>query len=229
MTIRPDHVTTLAAIDSWLFLLFIGIATLLRLLSKAAGTKPTPTPSDESTFPEPDVITPRPAVQSSDEEQIRKFLEALGQPRTANVPPPLPPRSDVPPRPVAPVSPPRSMFPSELPKPKSARQRRAATAPTRPAGDIAPQPSRRYEPALPAISAEVPTFEVQQSSSFPTEPGRVAGSSQRSEAGESREKTAVKLLDLLRAPGGLQQAIVLREVFGSPRGLQPVEDLPGVA
>src|SRR4029079_19054372 len=98
----------LAAIDNLIFLLLVAIAALFRLLTKAAGSKrESTTEDDESTFPEPDPSRqqqqqlPR-ARPQSDDEQIRKFLEALGQPRTANVPPPVTPRTNVPPRPVAP-------------------------------------------------------------------------------------------------------------------------------
>jgi hypothetical protein len=34
---------------------------------------------------------------------------------------------------------------------------------------------------------------------------------------------------LLRTQDGLRQAIVLREIFGPPRSLRPLEDLPGTA
>ena len=51
---------TLGAIDSWIFILLMAMAALLRLLSsKAGGSKPSSTATDESTFPKPDpALTP---------------------------------------------------------------------------------------------------------------------------------------------------------------------------
>src|SRR5947208_15735122 len=48
---------------------------------------------------------PRAPVES-DQERIRKFLEALGQPPASRPPPPVVARTDIPPRRLAPVQPP---------------------------------------------------------------------------------------------------------------------------
>ena len=94
--------------ENLLFILLIAMAALLRLLAtKAGNAKKGPQKVDQGP-----TITPkigesiRRARVESDEERIRKFLEALGQPTTAKPPPPIVPRTDIPPRPVAPVRPP---------------------------------------------------------------------------------------------------------------------------
>src|SRR5438132_12036072 len=55
-------------------------------------------------------------LPKTDEERVREFLEALGQPAGAAPPPKVQPRTQIPPRPLAPVQPPASMRP--FPKPK---------------------------------------------------------------------------------------------------------------
>src|SRR6266513_3637994 len=93
-----------AHLDSLLFLLLVAVAVLFQFLAKTAGktgkdqTKQTSTPR-----------TPTPmrcAPTEPDEDRIRKLLEALGQPPTSRPPSPVVPRTDIPPRPLAPVQPP---------------------------------------------------------------------------------------------------------------------------
>ena len=207
----------LAAIDNWLFLLFIAGAGLLKLLTKAANSKSTSNQPDDSTFPKPDAERPGPV---SDQEQIRKFLEALGQPRTAKPPPPLQPRTDVAARPLAPVSPPKSMLPlPQLPKKRPPVERTSSPPPI---------PRRSYQPTqMPATRAAVPGFEVQETravqlaSTLPVAPG--------ADPTPAAAQQPADLMSLLRSPNGLRQAIILREIFGAPRSLQSLEDLPGTA
>jgi hypothetical protein len=216
----------LAAIDNWLFLLFIAIAGLFRLLTKAAGsTKQPPNDPDQSTFPRPDTeqAAPKPV---SDEEQIRKFLEALGQPRTAKPPPPVSPRRDVAPRPVAPVSPPRTIIPP-LPQRQQpvARTETSQSLPKPP-----PLPRRAYQPmSAPKMPppALVPTFEVQVTGQRPPESDRPAKASASTVGVSPPIQQPADWTAFLRNPGNLQQAIILREIFGTPRSLQSLEDLPG--
>src|ERR1700751_3759366 len=95
------------SLDNVLFLLLIAVAALFQLLSKTirkAGKS-----DSNQTSSSPRSQTPRPiqrAPRESDADRIRKFLEALGQPPSSTPPPPVLPRSDIPPRPVAPVEPP---------------------------------------------------------------------------------------------------------------------------
>ena len=99
-----------ASLDSLLFLLLVAVAVLFQFLAKIAAktskdqTKRTPTPIPRTPTPM------RRAPTESDEDRIRKLLEALGQPPTSRPPPPVVPRTDIPPRPVAPVQPPISPF-----------------------------------------------------------------------------------------------------------------------
>ena len=90
-----------AHFDNFLFLLLVVVAVLFQFLAKVAGkknkdqTKRTSTPR-----------TPAPSQRAptgSDEDRIRKLMEALGQPPTARPPPPVVPRTDISTRPLAPV------------------------------------------------------------------------------------------------------------------------------
>src|SRR5213595_3654745 len=93
-------------LENLLFLLLLVVAGLFQLLARAARkgstgeTKPTPKPAPRMGKP-----IPRAPIES-DEERIRKFLEALGQPSASRPPPPVVARTDIPPRRLAPVQPP---------------------------------------------------------------------------------------------------------------------------
>src|SRR5262245_59143124 len=100
------------SLDNLLFLLLIAVAALFQLLSKAVSKAGKSDSNETSSAPRPQ--TPRPiqrAPRESDADRIRKFLEALGQPPSSTPPPPVLPRSDIPPRPVAPVQPPPMLTP----------------------------------------------------------------------------------------------------------------------
>src|SRR4029077_19990520 len=95
------------SLDNLLFLLLIAGAALFQLLSKAISKAGKSDSNETSSSPKPQA--PRPiqrAPRESDADRIRKFLEALGQPPSSTPPPPVVPRTGIPPRPLAPVQPP---------------------------------------------------------------------------------------------------------------------------
>src|SRR5207244_11753298 len=95
------------SLDNLLFFLLIAAAALFQVLSKAvskAGKKQSDETSTPPTPPKPPQV--RRAPTASDADRIRKFLEALGQPPTSTPPAPVAHRTDISPRPVAPVQPP---------------------------------------------------------------------------------------------------------------------------
>src|SRR4029079_13874447 len=122
-----------ANFDNFLFLLLVVVAVLFQFLAKIAGKK-----SKDQTKRTSPPQTPAPlqrAPAESDEDRIRKLLEALGQPPTSRPPPPVVPRTNIPPRPPAPVQPPispfsqlrreksrkREIIPKEIPPPRTVR------------------------------------------------------------------------------------------------------------
>jgi hypothetical protein len=200
----------------------VAVAALFKWLSSRQQNS-----SNTNDSPETPTPASRRSVReesSSDEEQIRKFLEALGQPRGTKVPPPVPPRTNLPPRPVAPVRPP----PSAIPIPEIRRSRRPTEQPQDVSGAkreivVQPTPPRRsYQPSPPVVPrGEVLGFEMQETTRPAGEvaaPGGAAAS-----PGATGTQSSVTLAQLLRSPGGLRQAVILREVFGPPRSMQPLE------
>src|SRR6266550_4799932 len=95
------------SLDNLLFILLIAAAALFQLLSKAvtkAGKKQSDKTSTAPIPPRPPQVPRAPA--KSDADRIRRFLEALGQPPSSTPPPPIAPRTNIPPRRLAPVQPP---------------------------------------------------------------------------------------------------------------------------
>ena len=204
------------SIENLLFILLIVMAGLFRLLaSKVSEAKKRQADLDQSseTSPSGPEVIERAPVQS-DEERIRRFLEALGQPTGSRPPPPVVPRTDIPPRPLAPVQPPPGPF--SIPRGRLTRKERR----------------KRH-----VIPHEVPVatprvIEVQEQPVQP-EPRNDAKVPEGADATPVDSKTKIAytgadIAGFLRSSTGLRNAIILREIFGPPRSLQPL-DLVGSA
>jgi hypothetical protein len=212
------------SLDNLLFLLLIAVAALFQLLSKAVNKTSKSEPDETSSSPRPQ--TPRPiqrAPRESDADRIRKFLEALGQPPTSTPPPPVAPRTDIPPRRLAPVQPP-PVIRGAWGLPREQRQKPDVTQRESPPPE---QPSRLQEivpPPVPtpaAVAFEVHevamSLEVQQPPITET-PVEAYAAATRPTAKATGFKTDIATL--LGSKAGLREAILLREIFGPPRGLQ---------
>ena len=200
-------------LDNLLFLLFVAIAIFFQILTRAA-TKSRKRPGDTTRrSPSPSQMS-RPITSESedtDADRIRKFLEALGQPTTSKPPAPVRPRTDIPPRPVAPVRPPIAPF---------AEWQRKIRLP----GQI--PPTRETKTFRPKV-ADAPAFEVQQGPSS-LEPLPVIKTAAEAYAIATQPiskspETKIDVATLLRSTSGLRNAIILREIFGPPRSLQPLD------
>ena len=200
-------------LDNLLFLLFVAIAIFFQILTRAA-TKSRKRPGDTTRrSPSPSQMS-RPITSESedtDADRIRKFLEALGQPTTSKPPAPIRPRTDIPPRPVAPVRPPIAPF---------AEWQRKIRLP----GQI--PPTRETKTFRPKV-ADAPAFEVQQGPSS-LEPLPVIKTAAEAYAIATQPiskspETKIDVATLLRSTSGLRDAIILREIFGPPRSLQPLD------
>src|SRR5207244_7106828 len=197
--------------ENLLFILLIAMAALLRLLATKAGeAKKIPPKSDQRSTATPQVSQPiRRARVESDQERIRKFLEALGQPTTAKPPPPIVPRTDIPPRPVAPVRPP------PIPTARNVltrKKRQIVQASKTPALASIFEVHEAPPPLKPADSVRSP-MEASMMAIGPK--AKLA-------------ENVTNIATLLRSTTGLRNAIILREIFGPPRSLQPF-DLIGSA
>jgi hypothetical protein len=203
-----------ANFDNLLFLLLVAVAVLFQFLAKMAAkagkdqTKRTATPIPKTPAP-----TRHPSSES-DEDRIRKLLEALGQPPTSRPPPPVAPRTEIPLRPVAPVQPPMSPL-SQLRRDK--RRKREITPKEIPPPRIA----RGAEEMVP------PVFEVQEGQ-LPIAPPPIFKAPAETYAEVTQtiakaEGLRADVATLLASTSGLRGAIILREILGPPRGLRMLE------
>jgi hypothetical protein len=225
--------------ENLLFLLFIAVALLFQLLARAASKARKD--SDETTRRSASTPPPLPrAPVETDEERVRKFLEALGQP-PGSQPPPVIHRTDIPSRPVAPIRPPPSMRPFAVPpRPLTPEEQRKRTVILH--EETVGKPGEwlrkiNYPGQLPRPPVErkvlvpktpQPTkFEVHEGP-IPTEqpvtiekPAEAYATATQAISEPSAIET--NIVALLRSTSGLRNAIILREIFGPPRGLQPLE------
>ena len=213
-----------AHLENLLFLLLLALAGLFQLLGRVARKTredeegPTPEPA-------PRTLTPIPrAPAQSDEERIRKFLEALGQPPQSKPPPPVVPRTDIPSRPLAPVKPPTA-YPLPPWKKLAPEERRKAVVILR---ETPPSASaKRVEKIFPPEIPTVPAFEVHEgplsieSPPILKTPVETYTAASRTVPKGANLKTDIATL--LASTSGLRGAIILREIFGPPRSLQPLD------
>ena len=181
----------------WIILIVIAASIVRWLWQKAVEEK------EKAERPDvPDQPIPRAETQT-EEDRIRRFLEALGQPPGTAPPPKVAPKRWVPPTVFSPLPPLTTAPPPLPPEPPP------APAEYVPAPPPLPMAERIFKPAI----AQETDFEVRevvmQSSIEPSpysRPTETATSSMRSK---------------LASPQGLREAIILREIFGPPRSLQP--------
>ena len=211
------------SLDNLLFFLLIAVAALFQLLSKTISKAGKSDSNETSSLPRPQI--PRSiqrAPRESDADRIRKFLEALGQPPTSTPPPPVAPRSDVPPRPLAPVQPPpvipgRWRLPREQREKPDVSQRESfpLEQPSR-LQQIVPPPEP--PPAAPAFEVhEALAVELQQP---PTIRPPVEAYAAATQAVALRADSKMNIATLLASKSSLRELILLREILGPPRGLQ---------
>ena len=201
-------------LDNLLFLLLVAVALLFQFLAKAAAktgkdqTKRTSTPRTAAPVQR--------APTESDEDRIRKLMEALGQPPTSRPPPPVIPRTNIPHRPLAPVQPPMSPL-SQLRREKS---RKRETIPEKiPPPSPIKAPEKIIPPATevherPSPIAPPPIFKA---------PMEVYTGGMRTTANTAEPRRDIATL--LASTSGLRDAIVLREILGPPSGLRMFESV----
>ena len=187
--------------DHPIILLIIAAAALLRWLSQRSEAA--------KEDPERPVVPGEPIPPSretqTEEERIRRFLEALGQPRTAEPPPKVAPKRETQRRTIRPKHtfnplPPLVTVPPPLPPP----------IPEIPVATIERAEPQRQPTIAPEAIFEVHDLDVESSKDPSREGSRAAARSRN-------------LIPDLASPRSLRSAIVLREIFGPPRGLQAFE------
>ena len=214
------------SLDNLLFFLLIAAAALFQLLSKAITKAKKSDSNDTSSSPTPHPSRPiQPAPRESDADRIRKFLEALGQPPTSTPPSPVVPRSNIPPRPLAPVQPPPALQRVwRLP-------RERAEKPDVSQGESAPlgQPGRLQPIAPPPVPPPTaPAFEVHEALPIELQQPPIIKTPVESDAPASqvvakRAGSNRNIATLLASKSSLREAILIREILGPPRGLQALD------
>ncbi len=214
-------------LDSLLFILLIVVAILFQLLSRVASkARPERENLEDEMRRSTSAPRTRPVISraptESDEERIRKFLEALGQPTTSTPPAPVAPRTDIPPRPLAPVQPPTASLAPPWKLTREERRKRIVILEESPGlGKV----GGAEEIATPQITIP-PAFEV-HGAPLPIDrpiiktPAEAYAATARPviRAGESGAGIAT----MLTSVSGLRDAIILREILGLPRGLQALD------
>lgn len=179
--------------NPWVLVLLVVVTLVRWLVSKAKSSEQDAQPPEAP----PSAPVPRGDTQS-EEQRIRKFLEALGQP-AGNAPPPkvIPRQRTVIPK-IFPSLPPLKTAPPPLPV-------------EAPPVFVAPPPLPAQAASARPVEAD---FQVQdfarQTSSEPPPETRRSG---------ARSFGRIKF----GTPQDLRTAIVLREIFGPPRSLQPFD------
>jgi hypothetical protein len=215
------------SLDNLLFFLLIAVAALFQLLSKTISKAGKSDSNETSSSPGPQ--TPRPiqrAPRESDADRIRKFLEALGQPPTSTPPTPVAPRTDVPPRRLAPVQPP-PVIPSAWRLPRERREKPDVTQKESPALE---QPNRLQQIVPPPVPFPAePAFEVHEALAVELQQQPIiktpveAYAAPKAFGVAKRTDFRTNIATLLVSKSGLREAILLREILGPPRGLQGLD------
>src|SRR5437868_12277939 len=197
----------------------IGISRLISRISEESKKQsqrrgqPPQGPPPQPGIPQP-IQRTRP---KTDEERVREFLEALGQPAGAAPPPKALPRAQIPPRPLAPVQPPASMRPFAKPVFRTWKEQAKEIVVLQQPAKAAPPESRRIvvSPPVPAEANEPGTWLEQAQTAAGTKMSIARTDDQpsvRASADAIWKRT-------LRSPEGLRTAIVYRDIFARPRGV----------
>jgi len=140
-------------------------------------------------------------TSQSEEERLRKFMEALGVPNVATPPKKITRSPQIPQQPR--IQPP---FKKEFPKPVVSPT--VSTPPPVPVAQVVEPAPSTWETSAPA-TPDVPIVDIQ----VPV--GSVSSN-------------AVDFKSLLRSPSSLRTAVILKEILGPPKSLQTSAGVPGL-
>jgi hypothetical protein len=205
-------------LDSIAFIALIVIAVFLRWIAQQAekGKKKSEQQGTQSSS-----SPPSPVREETDEDRIRRFLEALGQPASAKPPPkvtgrPIQKRKVVPSRrPILSPLPPLTTVPPDLP-------------PQTPASSEPPVIPYGASPRV--VEAEITQAPVFEARGITAPRAEATSKKKILPVADLFPETAAaslvypELLVLLKSKRGLRDAIILREVFGPPRSLQALSE-----
>ena len=205
-----------------IFIIIAAIVGISRLIAKISEDskkqKRPPQPPRPLGQPRPEYTQPVQRTQpKTDADRIREFLEALGQPVGTAPPPKVQPRTQNPPRPLAPVQPPASMRPFGRPEFRAWKEQVKEIVMQQPTK--LPPAGRVVVPSAPAEANEPGAWIAQEEAQVSVAQKKEVTS--RVSAPPTLAPSAETLWkQILRSPDSLRTAVILREIFGPPRGLQ---------
>ena len=203
-----------------IFIIIAAIIGISRLVSRISEESKKQSQGRRQPPPQPPQTSqPIQRIQpKTDEERVREFLEALGQPAGAAPPPKALPRAQIPPRPLAPVQPPASMRPFAKPVFRTWKEQAKEIVVLQQPAKAAPPESRRIvvPPPVPAEANEPGTW-IEQAQ---TPAGTKMSIAQTDDQPSVRASADTIWKQALRSPDAARTAIILREIFGPPRGVQ---------
>src|SRR2546423_3710447 len=204
-----------------IFIIIAAIVAISRLVSRISEeSKKQSQRRRQPPQPQPEIPQPIQRTRpKTDEERVREFLEARGQPAGAAQPPKAQPRTQIPPRPLAPVQPPASMRPFAKPEFRTWReQAKEIVVLQQPTKIAPPQIKRVVVPPVPAEAKEPGAWIAQEEAQ--------TGAATKMAIARADDQPSVRASAdaiwkrTLRSPDAVRTAIVLREIFGPPRGVQ---------
>jgi hypothetical protein len=194
--------------DILIFLVLAAIALVFRWVTQQASGS-----SEEPKGHPPAGRVGQAEAEESDEERVRRFFEALGVPPGTSPPPKVQPGSPRPRRVVQPKAPP----------PVARRPKRSWVQPLPPLVTVPEEPPPPPSgPSIPEVSARLLSTGMEE----PGAPALLKPIAPTSLASVTSARRRTARDRLLPTRGDLRNAIILREILGPPRGLEPIE-LPG--
>src|SRR6266567_7723417 len=193
----------------------IGISRLVSRISEKSKKQsqrrrqPPQRPPPQPQMPQP-IQRTRP---KTDEERVREFLEALGQPAGAAPPPKIHPRTQIPPRPLAPVQPPALVRPFGKPEFRTWREQAKEIV-------VLQQPTKITPPEIKRVV--VPPVEANEPGAWIAPEEAQTGVATKMAVARADDQASIRpsadtiWKQALRSPNGARTAIILREIFGPP-------------
>ena len=208
-----------------IFIIIAAVIAISRLVSRISeeSKKQSQRRRQPPQQPPPQPEIPQPIQRTrpkTDEERVREFLEALGQPAGAAPPPKALPRAQIPPRPLAPVQPPASMRPFAKPVFRTWKEQVKEIVVLQQPAKAAPPEIRRIvvPPSVPAEANE-PGAWIEPAQAQTPVPTKIA-IARTDDQPSVRTSADTVWKQALRSPDAARTAIILREIFGPPRGVQ---------
>ena len=208
------------------FVVIVAIIGIWRLIARIRENAPNQSRRDNrrQTIQPNQTARPLATEEKTDEQRVREFLEALGRPTGSAPPSKVQPRTNLPPRPLAPIRPPPSMRPFSpvLAQPQSRTRKAVSTPPHQWSKPLLPDSAVVVSTSSGSIDINEPGMWIAQeearSSPLP-EVSKAPLMKAMAETVNIRASAEIMWKPALRSLNGTRAAIVLREILGPPRAM----------